>query len=338
MALNPGLAKYPNILPGFGQAVDEYCTPEEKNDFAQFLAAQHGKRPLEELGRVAGMAGLLDLDADWKFIIAASDPASELAVRNLEGVQEQRLCFAELGKQMGGIGESPRPRRSARNQLLGSAMRAYRNAGDLKSEIRIAMAPGFHGGLTEEDMRALAIADPQQLVQIARGSFAESRNQAVNAAIASGNVRLAMDAVAARGQAMPPLWADALTALTGLYYSPQGPDVTAVFQRMLGTANIGQLLVRAVDRDKQLVGDPWFCREIRATANIWRRKVRRARKITCRRCWKARLPMRSAIPRWRIPMRSGAARREPWRSMATRWNSIRILGARMTARRCCCGT
>jgi cellulose synthase operon protein C len=251
------LAKYPDIPPGFGGAVDEYYSPEEKNGFAQFLAAQHGKRPLEELGRAAGLAGLLDLEAGWEFILAASDPASEVAVRNLEGVQQQRLCFAELGKQMEALASSAAtPERH--NQLLGSAMRAYRSAGDLKSEIRIAMAPGFHGGLTEEDMRALVIADPQQLLEIARGSFAEARNQAVNAAIASGDVRLAVDAVAARGQGMPSMWTDALSALTGLYYTPQGPDVTAVFQRMLGPANIGQLIGHAVDRDKQLVGDPWF--------------------------------------------------------------------------------
>jgi Flp pilus assembly protein TadD len=259
------LAKYPNIPLGIGEAVDKYFTAEEKDSFAQFLAVQHGKRPLEEMRRVAGMAGLLDLDADWQFILAASDPASDLAARNLEGVQDQRLCFAELGKQMEALASSAAtPER--RNQLLGSAMSAYRNAGDLKSEIRIAMAPGPHGGLNDEDLRALVIADPAQLLQIARGSFAEARNQAVNAAIASGDVRLAMDAVTARGQGMPPMWSDALTALTGLYYaaynsppnSPQGPDVTAVFQRMLGTANIGQSLGRPVDRDKQLVGDPWF--------------------------------------------------------------------------------
>jgi len=54
------------------------------------------------------------------------------------------------------------------------------------------------------------------------------------------------------------MWADALTALTGLYYAPSTPDVTPVFQRILGPSNIGQLLLRAVDREKQLVGDPWF--------------------------------------------------------------------------------
>jgi tetratricopeptide (TPR) repeat protein len=67
-----------------------------------------------------------------------------------------------------------------------------------------------------------------------------------------------MDAVAARGQGMPLLWTDALTALTGLYYAPSGTDVTPIFARLLGTVNIGQLLGRTVDRDKQLVGDSWF--------------------------------------------------------------------------------
>jgi len=245
----------------YGEAIDKYCTPEEKLAYAQFLTEQHGKRPLAEMPQLAHAAGLADLEAAWRYEVAADNPASFQEVSVLEAVQNQRLRFAELGGQLETLAKStaaPQPQ----NQLLNGALAAYRNAGDLKSEIRIAMAPGPHGGLNEEDLRALVIADPPQLLQIARGSFAEARNQAVNAAIASGDVRLAMDAVTARGQGMPPMWSDALTALTGLYYAgdnaPQGPDVSAIFQRMLGTANIGQLLGRPVDRDKQLVGDPWF--------------------------------------------------------------------------------
>ena len=247
----------PSARSGLGEAVDEYCTPEQKLTFAQFLTDQHGKLPIADLTQLAQAAGLADLEATWRYEIAAAEPGSFQSVGLLQQIQNQRLRFAELGAELEALAKSPTSFQPP-NQLLGGAMAAYRNAGDLKSEIRIAMAPGSHGSLTDEDLRALSIADPEQLVQIARSSSGDARNRAVNAAIATGDAKLAMDAVAARGQSMPPMWLDALTALTGLYYAPDGPDVTATFQRMVGPSNIGQLLGRAVDRDRQLVGDPWF--------------------------------------------------------------------------------
>jgi tetratricopeptide (TPR) repeat protein len=249
------LAKYRNIPVALGQVVDDFYTPEEKLAFAMLLTEQHGKLPLADITQIAHSSGLADLEAKWTYEMAAENPGFFPAINALEQTQNQRLCFAELGGELETLAKSPSALQPP-NQLPLHALEAYRRAGDLKSEIRIAT--GLHGGLTDEDLRALAIADTPQLLQIARGSSVDLRNQAVNAAIASGNVTLAMDAVTARGQGMPPMWIDALTALTGLYYAPSGPDVTAVFQRMLGPVNIGQLLGRAVDRDKQLVGDPWF--------------------------------------------------------------------------------
>jgi cellulose synthase operon protein C len=240
--------------PAQAQAVDEYYTPEEKLGYAQLLTEQHGKRPIEQMAQLAHLAGLADLEAAWRYEAAAANPAAYPLA--LEQVQNQRLRFAELGGQLEALANSATSP-DARNQSLFDAIAAYRNAGDLKSEIRITVGRGIHG-MQDEDLRALAIADPSQLLQIARAGSTDARNQAVNAAIASGDAKLAMDAVAARGQSMPPMWTDALAALTGLYYAPSGPDVTTIFQQMLGPVNIGQLLGRAVDRDKQLVGDAWF--------------------------------------------------------------------------------
>src|SRR5262249_49453966 len=95
--------------------------------------------------------------------------------------------------------------------------------------------------------------DPKVLLE-----WAGRRSDAVDLAMESGDARLALDAVAARGKAMPPVWNKAYTALASLYYNKQAPDASAIYRDLLGDLPIGQRLGKPVDRRARLAGDVWF--------------------------------------------------------------------------------
>ena len=59
-------------------------------------------------------------------------------------------------------------------------------------------------------------------------------------------------------QGRNPLWKDAYTGLTGLYFGSNAPEVPASFQRALGSPLIQDRLGKPVDRSRQLAGDIWF--------------------------------------------------------------------------------
>jgi hypothetical protein len=96
----------------------------------------------------------------------------------LERLQDQRLRFAELGAQTEGLAQRVNGPEN-KNRLLGIAMSAYRNAGDLPAELRVSGQPGSQIGLDAQDVRALAAADPAQLLQIARAASPNARNRAM---------------------------------------------------------------------------------------------------------------------------------------------------------------
>ncbi|MGH9666752.1 MAG: tetratricopeptide repeat protein, partial [Bryobacteraceae bacterium] len=108
----------------------------------------------------------------------------------------------------------------------------------------------------EELARYLALLcrrQPRDLVAIAA-----TQNNAVETAVVEGNLPLALDAVAARGIALPPVWTKAYTALAGLYYASASPRVRSAFTGALGTGTIGERIGKPVDRTQQLAGDGWF--------------------------------------------------------------------------------
>src|SRR5208283_3460452 len=84
------------------------------------------------------------------------------------------------------------------------------------------------------------------------------RNAAAGAALATGQPDLALRAIAARGQGLPPVWTRAYTGLVGLYYSDASPAVNAAYQQALDTRNIGERVAKPPNRDEMLAGDIWF--------------------------------------------------------------------------------
>jgi Tfp pilus assembly protein PilF len=81
---------------------------------------------------------------------------------------------------------------------------------------------------------------------------------AANAAVASGKSALALSAIAARGQSLPPVWTKAYTALTGYHYRLATPQIRQAFTGALALSTIGERLANRVDPTQSIVGERWF--------------------------------------------------------------------------------
>ena len=166
----------------------------------------------------------------------------------LQELQNSRLRLEELGRQMEEIAAARRDE-NARSMALANARAAYHAAGDLAGLTRLF-------ALDPRDpvyLHSLARRDPARLIQLAAG-----RSDAADVAMASGDVKLALEAIAAHGAHRPPVWTSAYTGLTGLYYWRTAPDVAGSFRAALGPSVIGERLGKTVDHDRQLAGTIWF--------------------------------------------------------------------------------
>ena len=214
---------------------------------------------------LAQYTGMADLEARWRDEFMMSEPGSSLA-RNAEfrlgELQKQRLRFYEYGAQIEAY-YNVLPKQSERNLILQKAADSYRASGNTTAELQV-LAKAF--GVNELDeghigryYRLLLDTTPQQLVTIAGGQRGSSiRNLATAAAVGSGKADLALQAIAARGRGLTPVWTRAYSGLTGLYYADPSPAVNTAYREALGSPTIGDRIGKPVDRKQQLAGTVWF--------------------------------------------------------------------------------
>jgi Flp pilus assembly protein TadD len=229
-------------LMAMAQAVNQYYTPEEKAAFEIALEKQAGMSPDPRWNSVAHAAGIYGLEARWMVTQIARAP---YFAQELYQLQSQRMRYQELGRQLEEAGD---------RNFLSQAAGAYATIGDAEGLNRVmARMPEGQRQYAQREWQTIARDNPWKLLP-----FAAHRNDAVDLAIESGDVKLALSAVAERGKSLPPVWTKAYTALTSLYYWSSAPDATGVFRNLLGAATIGERLGKRVDRGQQLAGPVWF--------------------------------------------------------------------------------
>jgi len=256
-------------LQAMGQAAKTHFTPEEKIAFAGFLEKQKEGMSDEDVAQtllpLVQTAGLVDLEARWRHELMMAHPGSPEAQTQetwLAGLQRQRMKFTELGAQLESYW-NVYPQVPGKDSILERAAASYRAAGNTEAELR-ALSKGFgHQGLSDAALRRyldlLLANDPQRLATIAGdGAPPRAKDAAANVAVESGNARLALQVIAARGQGLPPVWTRAYTALVGLYYADPAAEINTAYRAGLGTGTIGDRVGKPVDRAQQMAGNIWF--------------------------------------------------------------------------------
>ncbi len=250
-----------------GSIIAETYTPEEKMAFEQTLTARAATMSLHDrpdrpdredtLLPLVEAAGLADLEARWRFeSIAAQDRQIDPRFVTL---QSQRGVYWDLGRQLE-LYVQQHPGRPVEGTAWMQAAQAFIWEGDRDGQMRVmreAMTRnGLSGDLLDRYLAMLAIAQPKELVALARGSVYADR--AVQSAIAGDWRDLAYASIQARGSGLPPVWNKAYTALAGLYFDDRAPAIGRAFQSGLDTRTIGERLKTPPQTDSTIVGTVWF--------------------------------------------------------------------------------
>lgn len=256
-------------LQAMGTAVKTYFTPEEKVAFAGFLEAKREGMREEDVTQtllpLVETAGLVDLEARWRDEIMMAHPGSppaQVQETRLDQLQKQRMKFDELGAQLESYWKVYPPA-VGKDAILERAALSYQAGGNTEGELRALSQAFSHQGLSDAALHRylslLLAKDPARLAVIAGdGAVAPVRDAATNAAVSSGNGKLALEVTAARGHGLPPVWTRAYTGLVGLYYADPAAEIGAAYQAGLGAGTIGDRVGKPVDRNQQLAGDIWF--------------------------------------------------------------------------------
>ncbi len=245
-------------LTGMGEAVRTYYTPEEKVAFAAFLEQRRAGGPANLIS-AAESAGLEGVTASWLEAKLRENPTDFGVQNQLADLQAKRIRFQELGQQLERVWRATAAQVENRDSLLSRAAVAYQQAGDATGELRVLQLNRNLNQQTAARLCRLLTQQPKLLINMAASDPAGNyRDLAANCAIESGRSSEAMQAVAARGQGMPPVWNSAYTGLTGLYFTLAIPQVHDAFLQALGSPIIGDRLGKPVNRDQQIAGDLWF--------------------------------------------------------------------------------
>ncbi len=246
---------FQSVLTEAGGVAKVYYTPEEKSALEAFVEKQDARTYIG----LARSAGLADLEARWLFgymMLNADKSSSE--ERRFSELQSRRMKYDDLAiKLLAHWNAHPVSGRPV------EAAEAYRSAGNEAGEIAALtladQSSELSGDTLARYLELLLKRDPQRLVALAANEREKERDAAANAAVASGNVDLALKAVAARGRGLDAVWTKAYTGLVGLHYaSVAPPTVEASFLGALGAGTIGERLGKKDDRSQQLAGDAWF--------------------------------------------------------------------------------
>jgi tetratricopeptide (TPR) repeat protein len=262
----------PNLTPflsAMGGVVKEYYTPEESTAFANFLLEQkEGMEATdfnETLIPLAQYAGLTDFEARWRFEVMMASPGSpqaQIMDTRLGELQKQRMRFNEYGAQLEAYW-NVFPQRPGKDYILQRAADSYGSVGSTAAELRVLQEAFDRQGLDGQHLRRylelVSRTSPEQLVTIAGEAHGNPvRDAAATAALTTGKVDLALRAIAARGERLPPVWMRTYTGLVGLYYSDASPAVNSAYQGALDTRTIGERVAKPPNPDEVLAGNVWF--------------------------------------------------------------------------------
>ena len=173
-------------------------------------------------------------------------------------LQSERGMYAELGGQLEAYA-AKYPGRAVEAEALAQAAQAFLAEGDQEAELRVmrkALARNaLSGALLDRYLGLLAARHRDELLDVARSnSPADIRNRAVQFAIAADAPELAYSAVRARGNALPPVWTSAFTALAGLYLGDHAAGIDA---RVPGGARYAHHRRAFAGAGKTRFGDRW---------------------------------------------------------------------------------
>jgi tetratricopeptide (TPR) repeat protein len=241
-----------NAARVLGNTVAKYFTPEEKQAFLTRLTprtqtASQQQRQL--LINIADPGRLYDLAVALRLEEGSN-------ARSFEPLQETRMRFAELARQLEDL--AARSPVQNRLNLLMAAMRGYQTIGAAAAELQLfSNHPELQVNNLGRYYQLLAEQRPDELLNtVARSGADSSSLAATQAFIAAGDRVRAMQAI--ERQRRSPVWTNAYTGLTGLYFGLNSPDVAAAFQKALGSPVIEDRLGKPVDRASQLAGNVWF--------------------------------------------------------------------------------
>ena len=248
---------YNQALQAMAKAVATYDTPEEKSQFAALVSKAH---PHADLIQIADFAGLKDLEATLRHdaLLQETGQARQQFKPYIE-LQRSRMMFLDLAHTLESYAALLSP--AIGNEFVKQqAASAYRDAGDESAELRVtASMLGFPMDPTSREryFALLLKHDKPALFRLA-GQNSDIGDAATNYALAYAEEPVTLQALAARGSAMQPVWNSSYRALTGLYFGDTGANTNNAFQTSLGDSTIRDRLTHPLDRSKTLAGDLWF--------------------------------------------------------------------------------
>jgi tetratricopeptide (TPR) repeat protein len=246
-----------------GRNAGQYFTPEEKVEFAQFLARGRANASPEELAETwvpsAHNAGLLDVEQRWRSeLIADGYPIAEPQIEGLVALETSRLRFDELGRVLetyAGTLRGPR-----RTNMLVRAANVYLQGGDETRALAVMESIGADSQalieLRNDYFKLLLKRAPDKLVAIAGTSSSDAGDAAANYLLRNSDEAHATAAIAARVR--PAIWKTANTALVGLYFGDKSDATNAAFVATVGDRTIGERVTQKFDSTSQLAGHTWF--------------------------------------------------------------------------------
>ncbi len=254
--------RYRSTLQAAASPVARYFTPEEKAAFVTFLGQKRrDMRRADVEGALLPLverADLVDTQAKWLHELMMASPGSSQAgvfMRRLIDLQRRRLRQDKLGRQLEDYWRVF-PARSDKGSILIAAAQAYFSSGNEEAEFRVLDTLANNKSNTSQwndrYYELLLERRPDALIALARA------DGPANFIVARGDADLALRAVGARGEKLPPVWNFAYTALAGLHFGRQTPQVQNAFLEALGSATIGDRIGVEIDRGRQLAGDLWY--------------------------------------------------------------------------------
>jgi tetratricopeptide (TPR) repeat protein len=250
-------------IRAIGETVQTFYTPEQKQAFALSLDRLHdGPSAHPQLAlQAATAAALTDRESLWRRqqLVAGSLNAANPAAYST--LQQARLQFSELAHTLESYAARLQP--DARTNLREQATQAYRDAGDIPSELRLerSLVAAGDEGVRARFLDLLLQHDRAALTELAASTNAAVADAAVNVSVANATLPQALAAVQRRSQSLPPVWLPASASLVDLYFaSSQTPSTrsTDFTQSLNADATIADRLATQSDPLHHLTGDDFF--------------------------------------------------------------------------------
>ncbi len=242
-----------------GEIVATYYTPEEKVRFEQALVAKAASMQRVERDQLllplVSSAGLADLESRWRY---ESMAATRIVDPRFVELESARATYGDLGRQLEQFA-AQNAGREAQSGAFNAAAQAYFDDNDSGGLSRVLRSGLASGPQLDRYFAQLAAGRPQELMDIIRTTrFRTVADRAIEAAIATDHPDLAIAALRESGRSLGPLWTNAYTALTGVYFDDRSAPVANAFTGILDTRTIGERLRTPPARDQMLTGPVWF--------------------------------------------------------------------------------